>query len=76
MLYLLAAGPVAAAAVYWFIYRFYRNTDKTHQYESETRLEARPVQGRDTKIRTITATTENSISGANAARHRARVQRR
>lgn len=74
--YLLAAGPVAAAAVYWFIYRFYRNTDKTHQFERETRIEAQPVQGRDAKIRTITATPDSSISGANAARHRARVQRR
>lgn len=75
-LLLLTAGPIAAGVVYWLIYRFYRNTDKTHQFERETRVEAQPVQGNDTKIRTIRGTTESSISGANAARHRSRVQRR
>lgn len=74
-LFLLAAGPAAAGGVYWLIYRFYRNTDKTHQFESETRVDAQPVRGSDHRIRTIRATTESSISGANAKRHRARVTR-
>ena len=31
VLWLLAAGPAGAAATYWAIWRYYRNTDKTHQ---------------------------------------------
>ena len=34
--WLLAAGPVSAAALYAALYRYYRNTDKSHQYEKET----------------------------------------
>lgn len=74
-MFLLLAGPVAAGAVYWFVYRFYRNTDKTHQFERETLVEAQPVQGSDTKVGAVRATTESSIRGANSTRHRTRLRR-
>ena len=35
-LWLLAAGPAGAVATYWSLYRYYRNTDKSHAYERDT----------------------------------------
>ncbi len=74
-LWLLAAGPVGATALYWALYRYYRNTDKSHAFERETTVEARPVTGSDTKIDTVTGTRETRISGDNVHDYRARVQR-
>ena len=34
-LWLLAAGPAGATALYWALYRYYRNTDKSHSFEHE-----------------------------------------
>src|SRR5690606_17388660 len=34
-LWILAAGPASAVGVYWAIYRYYRNTDKSHAFERE-----------------------------------------
>lgn len=74
-LWLLAAGPVGATALYWALYRYYRNTDKSHAFERETTVEAKPVTGSDTKMDTVTGTRETRISGDNVHDYRARVQR-
>lgn len=74
-LWLLAAGPVGATALYWALYRFYRNTDKSHGYERETKVEAQPIAGSDRKVDTITGTQRTRIEGDNVAAYRARVQR-
>ena len=42
-LWLLAAGPAGGTALYWFLYRYYRNTDKSHDFEHETAVVAKPV---------------------------------
>lgn len=74
-LWLLAAGPVGATALYWALYRYYRNTDKSHAFERETTVEAKPVTGSDTKVDTVTGTRETRISGDNVHDYRTRVQR-
>jgi len=74
-LWLLLAGPAGATALYWALYRFYRNTDKSHAFERETSIDARPVTGNDTKVGTITGTQATRIQGDNVAAYRARVQR-
>jgi hypothetical protein len=74
-LVLYASGPAAAAAYYWFMYRRYRNTDKTEQYEHETVVQAQPIEGSDTKVDTITGTQASQISGRNEANYRQRVER-
>ncbi|MDY0955702.1 hypothetical protein [Stenotrophomonas rhizophila] len=74
-LWLLAAGPAGASALYWALYRYYRNTDKSHAFERETTIEAKPVTGSDRKIDTITGTQSTSISGNNVGAYRSRVQR-
>ena len=51
-LYLLLLGPAGAVGVYWALYRYYRNTDKSHAFESETKVDAKPVTGEDRKIGT------------------------
>jgi len=74
-LWLLAIGPAGATALYWALYRYYRNTDKSHAFERETAVEAQPVTGSDEKIDENNGTQETSISGNNVSAYRTRVQR-
>jgi hypothetical protein len=76
-LFLLAIGPAGATGLYWMIYRYYRNTDKSHAFERETRLEVKPITGveNDRKVDTITGTQKTRIDGDNVHDYRARVQR-
>lgn len=74
-IFLLLLGPAGAAGVYWGLYRYYRNTDKSHDFERETIVESRPVTGNDQKVDEVHGTRSSSISGANHDDHRERVQR-
>ncbi len=74
-LWLLAAGPLGATALYWALYRYYRNTDKSHAFERETAVTAQPVTGSDTQVDTVIGTRETRIDGDNVHDYRARVQR-
>lgn len=71
----LLLGPAGAAGFYWAMYRYYRNTDKSHAFERETRVEAQPVTGSDRKVDTITGTRETRIRGDNVGDYRQRVRR-
>jgi hypothetical protein len=73
---LLLAGPVAGAAIYGAIYRYYRNADKTDQFERETRVALKDaITGDDQKIDEVHGTRERRINGGNADRFRVRVAR-
>ena len=72
---LLAAGPAAAAGLYWSLYRHYRNTDKSHAFERETTVEAKPVTGSDSKVGEVKGTRETRIRGDNVREYRKRVNR-
>lgn len=74
-LWLLAIGPAGATALYWALYRYYRNTDKSHAFERESTVEAQPVTGSDAKINTVTGTQKTSIPGNNVGAYRQRVER-
>ncbi|MDY0021827.1 hypothetical protein [Arenimonas caeni] len=74
-LWLLALGPAGAAALYWAIYRFYRNTDKSHAFERETKVDAKPVTGSDVKIGDVEGVRNKRISGDNVRAYRNRVKR-
>jgi hypothetical protein len=74
-LWLLAAGPAGAVATYWALYRYYRNTDKSHAYERDTLIDSRPVQGSEEKVDHISRTRRSGIDGDNSDDHRERVQR-
>ncbi len=76
-LWLLAAGPAGAVGLYWALYRYYRNTDKSHGFERETKVEAKPVTGSesDTKIDENNGTQQTRIDGNNVGEYRKRVQR-
>lgn len=74
-LWLLAMGPVGATALYWALYRYYRNTDKSHAFERETDIVAQPVTGSDRKVGEIKGTRESRIDGDNVSAYRQRVQR-
>ncbi|MBN8726254.1 MAG: hypothetical protein J0H15_00935 [Xanthomonadales bacterium] len=74
-LWLLALGPAGATALYWALYRYYRNTDKSHAFERETKIEAKPVEGSDRKVDRIEGTRESRIRGDNVRDYRRRVER-
>ena len=73
--WILAAGPAGAAGTYWLLYRYYRNTDKSHAYERDTLIAAQPVQGGQEKVDHISRTRDSDIDGDNSSKHRQRVQR-
>ena len=74
---LLLLGPAGAVGLYWMLYRYYRNTDKSHAFERETLVEAQPVTGteRDRKVDEVKGTQASQIRGNNVADFRKRVQR-
>jgi hypothetical protein len=74
---LLLLGPAGGAGLYWALYRYYRNTDKSHAFERETTVDAKPVTGaeNDRKVDEIKGTRETRIDGDNVAAYRSRVER-
>jgi hypothetical protein len=73
--WLLVLGPAGGGAVYFGLWRYYRNTDASHNFEHETRIGAQPVTGQDAKVDEITGTKQSGIDGENHTNHRQRVQR-
>jgi hypothetical protein len=75
LLELLLVGPSGAVALYWMLYRHYRNTDKSHDFERETAVEAQPVRGMegDRKVDEVRGTQAREIRGNNVGDHRKRV---
>ena len=74
-LWVLLLGPGGATGLYWMLYRYYRNTDKSYNYEHEAAVEAKPVVGEDVKVGEVTGTRESRIDGNNVHSYRDRVQR-
>ena len=74
-LWILAAGPAGAVATYWALYRYYRNTDKSHAYERDTLITAQQVEGSEEKVDHISKTRDSGVDGDNSEDHRTRVQR-
>ena len=72
---ILLLGPAGATGLYWYLYRFYRNTDKSHGFEHETAVVAKPVSGSDEKVGEVKGTQETRIAGNNVRDYRERVQR-
>ena len=74
-LWLLALGPAGATGMYWAIDRYYRNTDKSHAFERETKVDAKPVTGTDRKTGENNGTREKRIRDDNVSEYRKRVRR-
>lgn len=74
---ILLLGPAGATGLYWALYRYYRNTDKSHAFERETKVDAKPVTGGedDHKVDEVKGTRETRIRGDNVREYRKRVQR-
>ncbi len=72
---ILLLGPAGAAGLYWALYRYYRNTDKSHDFEHETAVVAKPVTGTDHKFDEVKGTRETGIPGDNVSEYRERVER-
>ena len=72
---LLLIGPGGGIGLYWALYRYYRNTDKSQAFERETKVDAKPVTGSDSKVGTNNGTTDTRITGNNVSEYRQRVKR-
>jgi len=72
---LLLLGPAGGIGVYWALYRYYRNTDKSHAFERETKVDTKPVTGSDLKVGTNNGTRDSEIQGNNVGEYRKRVAR-
>jgi hypothetical protein len=72
---LLLLGPAGAVGLYWALYRYYRNTDKSHAFERESKVDAQPVTGSDLKVGTNNGTQDSRIAGDNVHAYRERVER-
>ncbi|MCU0763420.1 MAG: hypothetical protein ACK40L_16930 [Hydrogenophaga sp.] len=75
LLLLLLLGPAGAIGLYWALYRYYRNTDKSHAFERETAVKAQPVTGTDHKVDEVRGTKRTRINGDNVGAYRQRVKR-
>lgn len=74
-LWLLALDPASAASRYWAIYRYYRNTDKSHEFEREKTVNAEPVTGSEQKVGEVKGTRKTRIAGDNVRAYREPVKR-
>ena len=74
-MWLLLSGPASATGLYWALYRYYRNTDKSHAFERETAVVAKPVTGTDHKVDEVKGTRKTRIDGDNVREYRKRVER-
>jgi len=76
-LLMLLLGPAGGAGFYWAMYRYYRNTDKSHNFEHETAVDAGPVSGMegDRKIDETKGSSSTRIDGDNVKEYRRRVKR-
>jgi hypothetical protein len=72
---ILLLGPAGGAGLYWMLYRYYRNTDKSHAFEHETDIKAQPVTGSERKVGENNGTQQRRIAGDNVRDYRERVQR-
>ncbi len=73
--WILLLGPAGGGATYFGVYRYYRNTHRSHAFEHETHITAQPITGDDRKVREIRGTRQPRIDGDNSYDHRQRVQR-
>jgi hypothetical protein len=71
----LRLGLQGAAGLYWAIYRYYRNTDKSHAFERETTVDAKPVTGSESKVDEVKGTQATRVPGDNVKAFRQRVKR-
>jgi hypothetical protein len=74
-IWLLLLGPAGAGAVYYGLWHHYRNADRSHSFEHETRVASQPITGTDQKVDEVKGTKRTSIDGDNRDEYRARVQR-
>ena len=72
---ILLLGPAGGVGLYWALYRYYRNTDKSHAFERETKVDAKPVTGSDQQVGTNNGTKDSRIEGDNVSEYRRRVER-
>ncbi|RRD05719.1 hypothetical protein EII34_05780 [Arachnia propionica] len=65
----LLLGPLLATMFFLYVYRRYRNTDKSYQYEDRTRIELENIQHFDQYSRHISRTRNSKVEGLEQSRN-------
>ncbi len=69
------AGPAVFIAVYIGIYRYYRNTDKRHEFEKKTDVAVGNLRTDDRRVGSNNRQKSRTMSGVNSRDHLERVRR-
>jgi hypothetical protein len=72
---MLLLGPAGAGGLYWMLYRYYRNTDKSFDFEHKAKVEGNIGPAEDDMIGEVKGTQKKSIDGNNVNDYRQRVRR-
>ena len=75
VLFPFLAGPAVFIAVYLGIYRFYRNTDKRHEFERRTEVSVGNLRSADRRVGSNNRQRSRRMNGSNEDDHLVRVQR-
>jgi hypothetical protein len=73
--WILLAGPAGAAGTYWALYQYYRNTNKSHDFEHDTVIESQLITGGEQQVDRVQGTQRTTINGDNVSNYRQRVRR-
>lgn len=71
---ILLVGPAGGVAFYTFVYLYYRNTNKSHNFEHETAVKVSNMRRHDRKVKELRGVRDASTDHANTHTHRVRVQ--
>lgn len=69
------AGPAVFGGVYFAIYRYYRNTDKRHEFERNTDVAVGNLKAQDRKRGSNNRQKSRTMQGHNEDDHLKRVRR-
>jgi hypothetical protein len=69
------AGPAVFLGVYIGIYRYYRNTDKRHEFEKKTDVAVGNLRSGDRRVGSNNRQKSRTMSGQNSTDHLERVRR-
>ncbi|CAM4051488.1 hypothetical protein M3A96_11200 [Helcobacillus massiliensis] len=75
ILFPLGGMLLVGLTVYFAIYQYYRNTDKSYEFETQTSVEVVDVQMYDRPTRRYDSLRSRMMNGHNTLDHRQRVRR-
>ena len=73
LFFALLAGVAIGVGLYFAVHTYYRNSNRTHDFEDETTVQVYNMKRQDQRVDTRRGTRSSSIDGENTNNHRLRV---